>query len=181
MLFIAALFYACTKLHERFLGDLTENQVAADTSNTAALLQGVYNSLEGPFTSELSIFPLSEFTTDEAIFPTRATDWDDNGVWRALHQHKWDANNPRIKECFNSLNGISYAATDLLRYRPKPQEQAEARFIRAWVMYLLLDLFDQVPYRDPGQSLVQQANVRRGTGALAAEPGRHGGSGGVLC
>jgi len=107
-----------------------------------------------------------ELPTDEAIAPTRGADWDDNGVWRVFHEQKWTVNNDRIRICFNTLNGISYAATDMLRYHPTSQQQAEARFIRAWVMYLLLDLFDQVPYRDPGESLTQPARVRRGMEAL---------------
>ena len=59
-----------------------------------------------------------------------------------------------------------YAATDLLRYNPTTQEQAETRFIRAWVMYLILDLYDQVPYREPVESLTQPARVRKGLTAL---------------
>jgi len=166
LFFTAAFIQGCTKLEEPFRGDLTEGQVGADSANTAALLAGVYNSLQWPFTGYLEIYPLQELSTDEGIAPTRAQDWDDNGVWRVLHQHKWDANSERIKTCFNTLNGISFAATDLLRYRPKNQEQAEARFIRAWVMYLLLDMFDQVPYRDPGENLSTPARVRKGTEAL---------------
>lgn len=166
LLFTAMLLNACTKLDEEFRGDLTDVQVGSNPANTAALLSGVYNSMEGPFTSQLVIWPLMELSTDEAIFPTRATDWDDNGIWRVLHQQKWGANHERLRVCFNTLNGISYAATDLLRYNPKPQEQAEARFIRAWVMYLLLDLFDQVPYRESEESLIEPAKVRKGTEAL---------------
>ncbi len=166
IVFTATLLQSCTKLDETFRGDLTDVQVASDTTNTTALLQGIYNSMENPFTSHLVIFPLQELCTDEAIAPTRGRDWDDNGVWRVLHQQKWPSNNERIRTCFNVLNGISYAATDLLRYHPTAQQQAEARFIRAWVMYLLLDLFDQVPYRDPGESLVQAARVRKGVEAL---------------
>jgi hypothetical protein len=164
--FFAVLTFSCTKLDETFRGDLTEAQVAADSANTAALLEGVYSSLQFPFTSQLVVFPLQEISTDEAISPTRGPEWDDNGVWRVLHQQKWASNNERIRICFNTLNGISFAATDLLRFKPTPQEQAEARLIRAWVNYLLLDLFDQVPYRDPGESLVIPARVRKGIEAL---------------
>jgi hypothetical protein len=165
-IFMIAVLQSCTKLHETFQGDLSQGQVAGDTTNTASLLQGVYNSLEGPFTSHLDIFPLEELTTDEAIAPTRGADWDDNGTWRVLHLQKWNSNNPHIHDGFNRLNGISYAATDILRYHPKLQEQAEARFLRAWAMYLLLDMFDQVPYRDPGESVIQPAKVRKGIEAL---------------
>lgn len=162
LLFTATILHSCTKLEERFRGDLTEEQVGADSANTSALLAGVYNSMEFPFTSHITIWPLLELSTDEAIAPTRGTDWDDNGVWRVFHQQKWPSTNERIRNCFNTLNGISYAATDMLRYQPKRHEQAEARFIRAWVMYLLLDMFNQVPYRDPGESLIEPARVRTG-------------------
>jgi hypothetical protein len=166
-LFSIVLLYSCSKLDERFGGDLTQGQVGGSTSsNTAALLQGVYNSLEFTFTSHIVVFPLAELTTDEAIAPTRGPDWDDNGMWRALHQQKWDANNFQISFCFNKLGGTVYAATDILQYNPKPQEKAEARFLRAWAMYLLLDFFDQVPYRDPGESVIQPARIRKGVEAL---------------
>ncbi len=166
LIFIAYLFQGCSKLDERFRGDLTDNLLSTDSVNTTALLAGVYNSLVLPFTGHFVIFPLQELSTDELIAPTRGGDWDDNGIWRQIHEHKWDENNSQLKLCFNTLNGISYAATDLLRYHPKIQEQAEARFIRAWVMYLLLDLFDQVPYRDPGENLTRPARVRKGQEAL---------------
>jgi len=164
--FIIAFVLSCTKLHETFQGDLTPGQVTADTTSTAALLQGVYNSLEGPFTCHILVFPMAELTTDEAIAPVRGQDWDDNGVWREFHQQKWNTNNSQISDCFKYLNGTVYAATDMLRYHPKLQEQAEARFLRAWAMYWLLDMFDQVPYRDPGESVIQPARVRKGKEAL---------------
>jgi len=163
----ATFLCSCSKLHEDFRGDITQGQVGGSgTTNTAILLQGVYNSLASVFTGHLTVFPLQELCTDEAIAPTRGQDWDDNGVWRSLHQQKWISNNAKISDCFNGLNGIVYLATDLLRYNPTTQEQAEARFIRAWAMYLILDLYDQVPYRDPGESLIQQARVRKGGDAL---------------
>ena len=92
-------------------------------------------------TDFLQVFALSELTTDEAIAPTRGNNWDDNGVWRVLHQQKWDANNDRINVTFNSLGGVVFAATDVLQYHVNPQQKAEARFLRAWAMYWFLDLF----------------------------------------
>ena len=54
----------------------------------------------------------------------------------------------------------------MLQYKPTLQQKAEARFLRAWAMYWLLDLFDQVPYREPGDNVVQPAKVRIGMDAL---------------
>lgn len=160
------LLAGCSKLDERFLGDTTQGGVGSGTANTSILLQGIYNSLRTTFTIHLTVFPLQELCTDEAIAPTRGQDWDDNGLWRVLHQQRWISNHATISECFNKLNGIVYTATDILRYNPTPLEQAEARFIRALAMYHILDLYDQVPYRDAGESLTQPARVRKGIAAL---------------
>jgi len=165
VLFISLAFAGgCTKLDETVGGSLTTGQIT--NSVTAELLLGVYGSLEYTFTGYEEIFGLSDITTDEAIVPTRGNNWDDNGMWRVLHQHKWDPNHYIIGKCFKSLGGVVFAATDMLQYNPTAQQKAEARFLRAWAMYWLLDLFDQVPYREPGENLIQPAKVRTGLEAL---------------
>jgi len=165
IVFISFVFTcSCKKLNETVSGSLTTGQVA--NNSAAELLRGVYASLAPTFTSYLDIFALSDMTTDEAIIPTRGNDWDDNGMWRVLHQHKWDPGHKSLRDCFKSLGGVVFAATDILQYNPNAQQKAEARFLRAWAMYWLLDLFDQVPYREPGENIVQPAKVRKGIEAL---------------
>lgn len=158
---------SCTKLQEKLGGNLSPVQVSADSLAPAILLQGVYNSMEFTFTSYLQVFALSDLTTDEAIAPTRGSNWDDNGQWRVFHQQKYDPNNPVIHDCFNSLSGVVFAATDMLQYKPTRQQQAEARFLRAWAMYWMLDMFDQFPYREPGEPVTRAANVHKGIDALS--------------
>lgn len=152
-------------MDETVEGNLTPGQVSAD-STVAILLRGVYASLELPFTSQNEILPLSNFSTDEAIAPTRGGDWDDNGSWRAFHEHRWNDINSHIHDCFTHLSGTIHAATDMLQYKPSRQQQAEARFLRAWASYWLLDLFNQVPYREPGESLLKPSGVYVGLDAL---------------
>src|SRR6478672_182851 len=124
--FILFIFFSiilagsCTKLNENVGSNLTQGQVSKDSSYAAILLQGVYASLELTFTNFLEIFALSELTTDEAIAPTRANNWDDNGMWRVLHQQKYDPSNVVIHDCFNHLSGVVHAATDMLQYKPSP-------------------------------------------------------------
>jgi len=156
---------SCKKLNETVGGNLTTGQVANNAA--AELLRGIYASMAPTFVSYLEIFALSDVTTDEAIIPTRGNNWDDNGMWRVLHQHKWDPGNLTIRNCFKSLGGVVFAATDILQYNPNAQQKAEARFLRAWAMYWLLDLFDQVPYREPGENIIQPAKVRKGFEALS--------------
>jgi hypothetical protein len=170
ILFPSALILAlmgCTKLDEKFQGDLTGGQVGGGSANNNALLASVYTAMRVPFQDRSQIYALTEITTDEVIAPTRASDWDDNGAWRQLHLQKWDANHIRLRDVFNNLSGVVFAATDMLRYNPTAQQQAEARFLRAFAMYTLLDMYDQVPYREPGESVIEQAKVRKGMDALA--------------
>lgn len=167
VIFLAMALASCTKLKEKFQGDLTQEQISSGGSSSVdALLKGVYNSLQTVFQDQSFTHALWEMTTDEMIGPTRGPDWDDNGVWRVLHEHKWDGENTRMRDAFNYLNGTIYAATDLLRFNPSAQQSAEARFLRAFAMFMLLDGWDQVPYRDPGENTLQPSGVRKGSEAL---------------
>lgn len=150
---------------ETLNGELTLNQIPK--GDPSALLQGVYNAQRDPIQGCVSVFALEEVSTDARIMPTRGPDWDDNGKWRALFNHTWDGDNERVRETFNQLEGIIYSSTDLLQFSPNVQQAAESRFLRAWATFLLLDLYDQVLYREPGEVLSNLAKVRKGTDALA--------------
>lgn len=163
---VLALFQLASScdVSEKLGSQLTEDQIPR--GDPASLLQGVYNAQRDPIQGCVSVFALEEVSTDARIMPTRGPDWDDNGKWRALFAHTWDGNNERVRDTFNQLEGIIYSSTDLLRFGPSVQQQAEARFLRAWASYLLLDIYDQVLYRDPGEELSNPARVRKGTDAL---------------
>ncbi len=167
ILLLVLINTSCTDLNEKYEGNLTAAQVNSTGSNIDALFISLNNSLKNPFQNPFGgVIALSEITTDELIAPTRGPDWYDNGTWTQLHQHSWNGNHSFLEGCFNDLNGIVFAANDLLRLKLTPQQEAEARFFRAWAMYWVLDLFDQVPYRDPGENTLQPSRVRKGTEAL---------------
>jgi starch-binding outer membrane protein, SusD/RagB family len=159
---------SCTKLEEKYNSHITYNPSASAGSNpnVANLLTAVYSSMRGTFQGQEGVWALSEMTTDELIGPTRGGDWDDNGAWRVLHSHRFDADHIRIREVYENLGSVIYQATDLLRYNPTAQQAAEAKLIRAMASYLWLDGWDQVPYREPGESTVAPAKVRKGIDAF---------------
>ncbi|MVN76031.1 RagB/SusD family nutrient uptake outer membrane protein [Hymenobacter sp. HMF4947] len=165
MLALLQLADSC-KINEEFQGVLTPDQIA--TGNAASLLEGAYTAMRSPFQGATQIFAMTEVTTDERLMPTRSGDWDDNGKWRALHLHNWDANHPEIRDAFANLGGVIFAANDVLqtKFNATAQQQAEARFIRAFATYWTLDLYDQVPYREPGETVGVLARVRKGSEAL---------------
>ncbi len=158
---------SCTKLDENLNGQLNESQVGGGgTANTAALLNGIYDNIRGTFQDQAGVYALWEMTTDELIGPTRGGDWDDNGAWRVLHAHKFDADHVRVREVFAALGSVMYSATDLLRFSPTAQQAAEARMLRAFAEFMMLDGWGQVPYRLPGESVLNPPNVRMGVTEL---------------
>jgi hypothetical protein len=148
----------CTKLDEKLNGQVENADVTS--GNVGSLLSGAYTSMRSPYQGTYGWWALQEFPSDEAIAPTRAGDWDDNGAWRALHLHRWDADHPRITSVFRDLNSVTYATTNLLQFNPSTTQEAEARFLRAMAQFSVLDGWGQVPYRDPGEEVTVAARVR---------------------
>ncbi len=138
--------FSCTKLDENFRSELAQR----NTSDIKAsqLLASAYSSIAGPFQGNSDLWALQTLSTDEGIPPTRAGDWDDNGNWRKVSSKTWNADLAQVRGQFESLLGTQFAASNVLQFNPSPQEAAEARFIRAFSMYWVVDGYDQVPYRE---------------------------------
>ena len=165
---VFGLMTGCTKLDEKLNGSLTSDQAAAalGSNGTALLVNAAYADLAGPFFSQDQVFSLEENTSDESLVPTRGGDWDDNGVWRVLHNHTWNADHGQITSVFNNLNKINFDATNVLAFKPTPAQAAEAKFVRAYALYYLLDLYGQYPIRNPGDNLLNPPTVKTGADAI---------------
>nr|WP_299387356.1 RagB/SusD family nutrient uptake outer membrane protein [Allomuricauda sp.] len=113
-------------------------------------VEGLYSTIAGQYADQAAKFALDEVTTDAALVPTRGTDWGDNGRWRNLHTHEWNAEATDIVTPFNQWNANQLVASQILdsRSNPTPQNIGDASFLRAYSMYIILDLFGQVPVRD---------------------------------
>jgi len=161
VLLLSASIVGCTKLDEKLNNTFTNQQTATalGAAGVGLLLQAAYTDLGGPFTGQDQVFSLEENTADESLVPTRGGDWDDNGVWRVLHNHTWNADHGQILGVFNGLNKINFDATNVLGFSPSKQQAAEARFLRAVSLYYLLDLYGQFPVRNPGDNLLNAPQV----------------------
>ncbi len=123
------------------------------------MLQQAYNDIPGPFVGQSNVYSLEENSTDESLVPTRGGDWDDNGVWRVIHNHTWNADHQQVIDVFNGLNGLNFDATNVLNFKPSAGQAAEARFLRALSLFYLLDIYDQFPFRNPGDTLLNAPKV----------------------
>ena len=165
---IIFVFAGCSKLDEKLQDRLTLKQVEEATQGTtpdvSALLDGAYNSLLNFHGGGDVNMP--EHVSDEWIAPTRGGDWDDNGAWRALYQHKWDADHTQLRDYFNRLSSGLFSAIDILQFNPTPQQEAEARFIRAFYVFWICDGWGQVPMRTPGAPLADIPTVLSSSDAI---------------
>jgi hypothetical protein len=142
---------ACTDLAttvEDAIGEEVTGGAPPPIANPTAALIGVYNQLR-ELRDVDNTFALMDHTTDEMMGPTRGTDWSDFGVWRQLHAHTWDASHGQVLGTWNDLNAGIFRATQVVDAPTSTARQvAEARFLRAFFAFYVMDLFGQVPFRD---------------------------------
>ena len=148
------LFASCTdlKVNETDSIVTTNSQGGFLGVPMPATLDGAYNSLNWE-NSQQDLYALTEATTDEIFIPTRGTDWGDNGVWRDLAKHSWTSAHTYNFNTWTYLNTNVYVANQIIhpKTKAKPLQVAEAKFIRAYNMFWVLDLWRQVPYRTADQ------------------------------
>ncbi|TDO99150.1 RagB/SusD family nutrient uptake outer membrane protein [Flavobacterium sp. 245] len=146
------LFASCTDLDEVVLDEV----LGDNASNPAGALAAAYDRLgDGTFVDHGGVFSLQEYTTDEAILPTRGSDWGDGGKWRDMHEFTWKSDNAIVGDNWNKLtNGITRSLTAIQSVEESsiPEKKlflAEAKGLLAYYLYTTLDLYGQAPFRDP--------------------------------
>ncbi len=153
--------------------DEPDSTVVSTTSGTftgvppGPTLDAAYINLRD-FGNQADIYALWEISSDELLCPTRGTDWGDNGVWRSTQQHTWDANSIHITNAWNNTNQHIFLLNQLLdpASAASTAQAAEGKFLRAYNMYLLFDLFRQIPIRNAGDSPSANPTVMTGQTAF---------------
>lgn len=120
--------------------------------NVPEALSSAYKDLS-TYSDQAGIYALGEHTTAEMIPPTRGVDWGDNGVWRTLDAHTWDASHSYILSAWNNLNQRAYKATEIIASSPSAVQKAEAQFLRAYNMFWVMDYWGVVPVREVTQGV----------------------------
>ena len=161
-------FNSCTNLAENVLDEASATGLT-DRQAVDGNIAPVYARLPDLF-SHTTYFAIQEISTDEAILPYRGgTDWGDNGIYIALHQHTHTSTDPNLRNTWLLLSqGISRSvlALNTLPTINDPNVKtylAEARGMRAYYNMLLLDLFGIVFVKDDPQA---NSEILRGEEAL---------------
>ena len=156
LLFVGAS--SCTNLEEAALDGSIQSTAQGGSVNTAAFLTTAYNGLR-EFQNQGQMFAMGEMSGDGLVGPTRGGDWDDNGAWRQLHTHTWDPVHVEVKGAWNTLLSNVYNCNQVIFNNGTATEVLQARFLRAFYYYHVVDLFGQAPYRLPGTDPKAEATV----------------------
>ncbi|AEI48880.1 RagB/SusD family nutrient uptake outer membrane protein [Runella slithyformis] len=144
---------SCTDLNEIVLDESSASGLS-DKQAAEGIISPVYALLPSIF-QHTNYFTLQEISSDEAILPYRGgTDWGDNGIYLAMHQHTHTSTDPNIRNTWNFiLQGMSRSITAInaLPTLNDPSAKtflAEARGMRAYYSMLTLDMFGLVFVKD---------------------------------
>ena len=121
----------------------------------------LYNCIGGANESEgiqgtcRGIYDYNTLTTDEAMIPIRGGDWYDGGLWNAMYQHRWSADDQSLYDTWKYLYKVIVLANKsldiisnksaLLSAAQQEEYRAEIRAIRAMFYYYAMDMFGRVP------------------------------------
>ncbi|NBB22757.1 RagB/SusD family nutrient uptake outer membrane protein [Runella sp. CRIBMP] len=159
---------SCTNLNEIVLDEASASGLS-DKQAAEGIISPVYALLPNIF-QHTNYFALQEISTDEAILPYRGgTDWGDNGIYLAMHQHTHTSTDPNIRNTWNLiLQGMSRSITAInsLPTLNDPSAKtflAEARGMRAYYSMLTLDMFGLVFVKD---DLGENSKIIRGDEAV---------------
>ena len=149
-------------LDENPKDQIPEEEAYADAGalyrNTVATL---YNYIGGATDGQglqgtcRGIYDLQTFGSDEAMIPTRGTDWYDGGIWQELYRHDWTPGHPMLGNAWSYLYKVITLCNRSLELLESHQHlldetdyldyTAEVRALRAIYYWYLMDLFGRVP------------------------------------
>ena len=149
-------------LDENPKDQIPEEEAYADAGalyrNTVATL---YNYIGGATDGQglqgtcRGIYDLQTFVSDEAMIPTRGTDWYDGGIWQELYRHDWTPGHPMLGNAWSYLYKVITLCNRSLELLESHQHlldevqyveyTAEVRALRAIYYWYLMDLFGRIP------------------------------------
>lgn len=172
-LFASLILFAlsCTNLDEEIFDRIPEDAYPENEAQAALRVIPTYRELSDLIDDAGWWFWAQETSSDELVFPTRLTDWEDGGKWRVLHTHTWDNNNDAVNSMWSHMyDGVfeaNKAIDELEPFASEPAAQAtiaRLKALRAFFYYLLIDNYGEVPYvtsffTAPAQPLKEKRDV----------------------
>jgi starch-binding outer membrane protein, SusD/RagB family len=133
--------FSCSKLEDKAIDTISD----VSTLSPEQLLASAYGYVY-VYPNHRNAFALNEHSTDELQLSTDI-DFGDDGA--QIHTHTWGAYHSQVVTSWDDYNrGHALANEVLANKNSSLSVKAQARFLRAFFMYQIMDLFGQVPFKD---------------------------------
>lgn len=144
------VYSGCTNLDEDVFSQIVPETFFQNDAQALSTLIPIYAQLRSYL---WNYYNISQHTSDETMVPQRGGDWGDGGVWAQLHTHTWDKTHPQINGAWiDAYTGVARAnvfidnlSRSSVNDNLKKAFNAEARFLRAYFYFQLMDFFGGVP------------------------------------
>ncbi|MET7258969.1 RagB/SusD family nutrient uptake outer membrane protein [Dyadobacter fermentans] len=141
--------------------DLTEkiySEVTEDTYNYSNAYQAMsigYANMRS-LISHTHWYMAQESTADGIVMPANASGWDDGGIYKRMHLHTWNSENPQVSNMWNTFYSgvinanrlIDQLSNDKITIPTGVTKEAlisEMRAVRAFFYWLICDNFGDAP------------------------------------
>jgi starch-binding outer membrane protein, SusD/RagB family len=149
------LFSGCTNVEEKVYDKYLPDEFYATPEGSNIALAAVYAQMGGNWNgvgyagADRGWYDLNCFSTDEQVIPHRTTgDWELS--FADLYKHRWLPTEAIINNTWNwlykSIFDANLAISQLEKANADPSKIAEAKVLRAFFYYLLIDDWGNVPF-----------------------------------
>ncbi|MEB0260114.1 RagB/SusD family nutrient uptake outer membrane protein [Mucilaginibacter sp. 10I4] len=145
---------SCTKVNENVYDKYGANEFYASPAGANVALANVYSKVTGSWGSNYAgrdncWYDLNSYSSDEQVIPHRNTgDWqlDFAQLYTRTAQTNLSIINNTWNWIYSSVYSANLAIAQLTAAKADPAKIAEAKVIRAWLYYLAIDDFGDVPF-----------------------------------
>ncbi len=140
------------------LDEVTFSDLSAQTytyTDAYSAMGIAYANMRNLF-SHQTWYTLQETSSDGLVMPANASGWDDGGMYKRIHLHTWNSENPQMNNMWqtfysgviNSNRVIEQLETDVIPVPEGTSKQAlisEMKVVRAFFYWLICDNFGNAP------------------------------------
>ncbi|MES2267193.1 MAG: RagB/SusD family nutrient uptake outer membrane protein [Bacteroidota bacterium] len=151
---IGLVTQSCTKVNENVYDKYSTNEFYASPAGADVALANVYSKVTGSWGSNYAgrdncWYDLNSYSSDEQVIPHRNTgDWqlDFAQLYTRTALPSLGIINNTWNWIYSSIYSANLAVAQLTAAKADPAKIAEAKVIRAWLYYLAIDDFGDVPF-----------------------------------
>jgi len=150
LLIFTSILPACTDLDVEVESELTPANFPSTQDQFIAATGPLYSQFSSAYA--VNYWRLQELSTDAAIIPARAGNWDDGGQYRFLHKHTWNVDHPIVRTIWewgfggiNTANRVLQILEGAAPSTSRTESIAQVRTMRALFYYFMMDNFGNVP------------------------------------